>query len=262
MSDKAKIIAVVISGITLAFVAGYIIFSYFARNIGNERTIQITENSAQVENTQEPDAEGIVPLNGSVAGASDYSEGEGIGQYPRTDSEIDTQNTLKGGVLGESTTTPSNVQNGIAPNGVAPQKNIIDNETRDTYKRETRTEIYEDNYDDSEITLYEYPEVNEEDDYVEYIYTFEFNSDARKRYKDGFDYSFDARTCDNSKYFTSSKYDFKGTIDSNDIDDEVRIKVRIKDQYIDDSEDFDDSDYKFDGKNYVVRGDIQVPVCD
>lgn len=243
-----KIGAIVLVGVGFAFLAGYTIFSYFSRNRVDQVETQQPQNtdSAQPEN----ESEGVIP--GSVSGATDYSQSEGISPTPGATGSTNNQNALKGGVLGEST----NTQDGITPNNTTPQRTRITPVTQD------EEEFIEDDNDESEITSAKTPEVNVEDDYVEYIYAFDFNNDAQDRYKDGFKYTIDAGTCDDSDFFTSSNYDFSGTISSDEIDDEVTIKVRIKDKYIDDEYEFDNSDYKFDGKNYIVRGDIHVPQCE
>ncbi len=250
LSNILKVGAIVISGIALAFLAGYVIFSYFNRDAGIQQSTTVANTPVNVES----DSEGISDQQGEVAGVS-------------TD---DTNGITTTGNTNQTTSKPAVSDpdgDGITPSTTAPAAITVTEEDRriyrDTHRNDEITYVEaDDGNDDSEITLSPTPEVNEEDDYFEYVYTFEFNNDAQDRYEDGFTYSIDGQSCDDSDFFTSDKYDFKGKIEADDIDDEVTIKVRIKDEYIDDSNDFEDSSYKFDGKNYTVKGDINVPQCE
>lgn len=247
ISNILKIGAIVLAGIALAFISGYIIFSYFSKDRALENT-QLTNEAPVIEE----DSEGITQQEPQVAG--EFDEADSMGISPTAP----TNNATKGGVLGETTNQD---YNGIRPTVSTPQRNVII-EKEDDNDEEITYEEYEDNNDDSEVYVYGYPEIEEEDDYFEYTYTFGFNDDAQDRYEDGFDYSIDGETCDDDRHFTSNNYDFEGTIDSSDIEDEVEIVVRIEKDYINDEDDFDESDYKLDGEHYVVRGDIRVPHCE
>jgi hypothetical protein len=267
-SDVLKTGLIVLSGIALAFFAGYILFSYFNKDSGEAENTELTSTPQSFES----DTEGIYPTSeGSVAGASTTatSDSSGISSSGATTTTT-TAPTSTTSTTTTSTTSTTTSTDGIAPNGQPAQVNTITEEDVQEYEDsqdsdsndDVTYETADDGNDDSEITNSENPEVNDEDGYFEYVYKFDFNDDAQDRYKDGFSYKINAHSCDESKFFTSSSYDFSGTISSDDIDDEVTIKVRIKDDYIDDSNDFDDSEYHFDGKNYTVEGDVNVPQCD
>ncbi len=248
ISRNIKIGSIALVGVAFAFLAGYVIFSYFSQDN------QITPDSKITAETPveiESDAEGIDPINGSVAGASDDSEGISSTQGFVQGSN---QNALKGGVLGETSST-----DGIVPTYGTPQKNIITPQDREDYKKKESDDENEVDTSDSKVYLYKSPEIDENDDYVQYTYIFEFNSDARERYKDGFKYSIDEQSCDSDSFFTSDDYDFSGTVD--DVEKQTEIRVRIKNDYLDEVDSFEDSDYKLEGNKYTVEGEVQVPQC-
>lgn len=258
-SRNIKIVGIVLAGIAMAFLSGYILFSYFSTDkdenvqLSDTQTTPVETDAEDSSGIEQNDSEGILPSNGSVAGASDSNGISSVsGNFP---------NTNKGGVLGETTINEHNPSyEGIQPTNESVDRNTITEEDRQEYRDAKKKDKYEDvDTSHSEVYIYEYPEIDEEDDYTQYTYTFEFNDDAQIRYRDGFKYSFDEESCNDDDYFTSDSYDFSGKIDN--VDEYVEIKVRIDNDYLDEKDDFDDSEYKLEGEKYVVRGDIKVPHC-